>query len=191
MKTFQEFLTEALETKSNDSQIEKDALAMYKALWFRRIDSDQQVYDILHKCDRLYHNADHKGWSLDGASIAHKFTNPPMIFWILEYCSEINQKMINNMTDGEEDVDWILTSQQAKNQDVDGCAIKTKTGTYVIWDSNISWSDDDEDLDDNGIKKIIKMMCNLHHVKYNEEVFKKYDPEDFTNDSYAPNGSYV
>lgn len=187
MKSFQEFLTETLEPKSDDSQIDKDALEMYKALTFKRTDSDQQVYDILHKCDRIWRNVSHKKWTLDGASIARKFTNPPMIFWLLDYCYEVDQKTIDNMTNGDEDADWILTPQQAKNQDVDGCAVKTKSGTYVIWDPNIASDDSDiNEWNDSKFKKIIKMMCDLHHVKYNEQVFKKYDPECFTNSEYEP-----
>lgn len=185
MKTFQQFLMEAMESKSaNDSQLDKDALAMYKALWFKDSDSDQSVYKILHAVDKFYKNLNHDGFSKEGAAVAHEFTFPPMIFWILETCCEVDE------LEDRLDVDDIHTVEQARDDDDfdnEYNIIQTEHGGYVFWDYNLAYNDKDiNNWTLEKIKKVIKMMCDLHHVKYNEEVFKKFDPEDFTNSSYNP-----
>ena len=185
MKTFQQFLLEAMQSKSaDDSQLDKAALAMWKALKFNDSDSNQQVYKILHQIDKFYKNLDHDKWTLDGAEAARSFTIPENIFWILETCRETDD------IGGRIDDDETLTLDQAYDDDdfdPEYNVILTDSGTYVYWDYNIAYNDKEiNNLNEDKVKKIIKMMCDLHHVKYNEEVFKKFKPEDFTNASNNP-----
>lgn len=168
MKTFSEFLTEALNQDSGD--LKSDATAMWKALVFNRDDSDQVVYDTIKKIEKFWHLTDHNGFTLDGIKLLRKMVKPQQVFWMMEVGKEYSAET------------W-----ESFGVDMDDDVMKTKSGRYVEINTNISSSDDDiEYLTDIKIKKIIKMMCDLHNVKYNPEVFRKYDAEDFTNDRYNP-----
>lgn len=191
MKTFQQFLIEAIVNNSSDNkQLDKQAEAMFEALWFEDSDSDQQVYNILHACDKIHREVYHDGYTLEGASIARKYSGTTMIFSILEYCHEVTKStFVNDMSFDEED---IITPEQADKElkdqiDREALAVKTKSNTFVVWDPNIAegryainkWTEEK-------VKKIIKMMCELHDVEYHEEVFSKFKPSKFMNPFYGP-----
>ena len=110
MKTFSEFLTEAMESNGSD-ELKRDAQAMWKALVFKRTDSDQDVYNTLHTIDGFFKGNDlHEKWTLKGVQVLREFSNSMNVFDILEEAFEISEKKARNW-DSDEDP---LTIEQAR-----------------------------------------------------------------------------